>query len=426
MIKSTLKLSLSIIASSILAGCGTPAVIKDVQDKPVEELNITASENSKPIQLSKIVVKLKRGQHIGAFQVGVFCISQGDLSWRGGRINVNSDDFTDAFKEELEKYSFKTVGDTSALFEDPSSWKSEILIAGLIKDLKANFCYPLAGFGNFSTNKGEAFVKVDWQIYSKLDRAVVHSVETEGASKVTSATKNGNDDLILNAFSQAARNLLADKKFREIVMQGGETVKETTYKSANNIVATPGKSTSLNRDISKWADGVVTIYAGNGHGSGFIIGENLIITNHHVVGEADVVTVKLGHDFETTGKVIAYNSGKDVAAIKIAGSLPKYFSIDRSLPAVGTEVYAVGSPLSDKLNSTVTKGIVSAHREQNNNQLIQTDVNIRPGSSGGPLVTSNGKVVGIAVSGIQIGSAGQGINFFIPIDDALESMDIKY
>lgn len=123
-----------VVLVSLLTGCGTPAVIKKVEDRPVE--NLKASENSKPIQFTKIVVKLKRGEHIGAMQGGLLCVPQGDLNWKGGRISIDSDEFTDAFKEELEKYAFKTVGDTNALFEDPSTWKSEILIAGLIKELK--------------------------------------------------------------------------------------------------------------------------------------------------------------------------------------------------------------------------------------------------------------------------------------------------
>ena len=129
------------IFMAFIAGCaGTASVIKDVGDKQVD--NLKKPESAKPIQFTKIVVKLKRGEHIGAMQGGLMCISQGDINWKGGRVTVDTDDFTDTFKEELEKYDFKTVGDTNALFEDPSSWKSEILVAGLVKELKANICYP--------------------------------------------------------------------------------------------------------------------------------------------------------------------------------------------------------------------------------------------------------------------------------------------
>lgn len=411
---------LPLLLASLLTGCGTPAVIKKVEDRPVE--NLRASENSKPIQFTKIVVKLKRGEHIGAMQAGLLCVPHGDLNWKGGRISIDSDEFTDAFKEELEKYAFKTVGDTNALFEDPSTWKSEILVAGLIKELKANICYPMAGFGNFSSSKGEAFLKVDWQIYSKLDRSIVHSVTTEGSAKTDDAIAGGDTVAVINAFAQASRNLLADNKFREIVSKGGETIKETSYKSGDSIVISTGSSKPLGSSPEEWVSGVVTVFAGRGHGSGFVISDNLILTNHHVVGESNSVAVKFNNGLQVVGKVIASNSGRDVAIVKVDATLPKHFRLSRAVPAVGTDVYAIGSPLDEKFQSTVTRGIISGIREENKKMLIQSDVNIRPGNSGGPLVDKSGAVVGIAVSGLVINNVAQGINFFIPIDDALKSL----
>ena len=419
------NLLISCVATAALAGCGTSAVIKEVKDKPVQELDLKASSNSKPIQLSKVVVKLKRGEHIGALQGGLLCVPQADLQWKGGRLNIDSDEFTEAFKEELEKFSFKTVGDGNALFEDPSSWKSEILVAGLVKDLKSNVCFPLAGFGNFSSSKGEAFIKVEWQIYSKLDRSVVHAVTTEGAFKSTETQEGGIDPIVLNAFAQSARNLLADEKFRSIVVRGGETVKQTTFKTVDGVVITPGKSKAFDARTEDWIDGVVTVFAGRGHGSGFAIGENLLLTNHHVVGDSNKVVVKMGSGFEVKGEVIAHNSGLDVAVVRLDASLPKHFRLQRSLPAVGTDVYALGSPVSDQLRASLTRGVVSGIRNEVGKTLIQSDVNVLKGSSGGPLLNKDGEAIGITVSGLMVNGAAQGINFFIPIKDALDSMGVK-
>lgn len=419
---SITKWAVSLIGAALLSACGTPAVIKNVQDSNVEDLK--AAESSKPIQFTKVVVKLKRGEHVGAMQGGLLCVPQSDLTWKGGRISIDSDEFTDAFKEELEKFSFKTVGDTNALFEDPSTWKSEILVAGLVKDLKANICYPMAGFGNFSSAKGEAFLKVDWQIYSKLDRSVVHSVTTEGASKDNEAVAGGDTIAVLNAFSQATRNLLADAKFRELVSKGGQTLKDTTYKSGESLVLAASSSKPVQDEPSEWADAVVTVFAGRGHGSGFVISDNLIMTNHHVVGESNSVAIKFSNGVQIIGKVVASNSGRDVALVKIEGSLPKHFKLERTVPAIGSDVYAIGSPLDEKFHSTVSRGIVSGIREEHQKRFIQSDVNVRPGNSGGPLVNKQGQVVGITVSGLVVNNDAQGINFFIPINDALQSMGV--
>jgi len=120
------NLAVAIIGAALLTACGTPAVIKNVQDNNVEDLK--AAESSKPIQFTKVVVKLKRGEHVGAMQGGLLCVPQSDLTWKGGRISIDSEEFTDAFKEELEKFSFKTVGDTNALFEDPSTRSRRLAI----------------------------------------------------------------------------------------------------------------------------------------------------------------------------------------------------------------------------------------------------------------------------------------------------------
>ena len=83
------------------------------------------------------------------------------------------------------------------------------------------------------------------------------------------------------------------------------------------------------------------------------------------------------------------------------------------------------APQRRDLSATLARGVVSNIRKEGQKTLIQSDVNVLSGNSGGPLVNGNGEVVGITVSGIQVNKAAQGINFFIPIKDALDSMNIK-
>jgi S1-C subfamily serine protease len=404
----------------ILSACGTKSVIKNVEDRDVKQLQ--GNEKSKPIQFSKVVIKLKRGEHVGQFQAGVLCLGRGDIYWKGGRLTVDSEEFTDTFKDELEKNGFKTVGDANALFDDASTWKSEVLVAGLVKDLRVNICYPMTGFSDPSSSKGEAFLKVDWQIYSKLDRSVVYSVSSEGSGKQNESMVGGDNMAVLNAFSQATRNLLADEEFRSIVERGGKTVKDTTYKAGESIVLATASAKPVGTSPKEWTDAVVTVFAGRGHGSGFVVSDNLIMTNHHVVGDSNSVVIKFSTGLQIIGRVVASNSGRDVALVRIDGTFPKYLKLGRTLPAVGSEVYAIGSPLDEKYSATISKGIVSGIRDSDDKKFIQSDVNIQPGNSGGPLIGSDGAVVGITVSGLFKGGSSTGINFFIPIDDALKVM----
>ena len=96
-------------------------------------------------------------------------------------------------------------------------------------------------------------------------------------------------------------------------------------------------------------------------------------------------------------------------------------------PDVAAEVYAVGSPKGEQYSTTITKGIVSAYRTQDDLQLIQSDAAIHGGSSGGAMVDRFGNVVAVSVSGLTVTAdkMGSSINFFIPIADALKFLAIE-
>lgn len=155
-------------------------------------------------------------------------------------------------------------------------------------------------------------------------------------------------------------------------------------------------------------------------GSGFIIDkEGHIVTNNHVIAEADQIKVKLFDEQEFDAKVIGRDPKTDLALIKIDGAkdLKPLPLGDSDKLKVGTWVVAVGSPFG--LEQTVTAGIVSAKGRIIGagpyDDFIQTDASINPGNSGGPLVDMGGRVVGINTA---IVASGQGIGFAIPVDMA--------
>lgn len=163
---------------------------------------------SRPVMFRKLVVKIPRGEVIGKIQAGLACVNHSTLTWRGGRAVVPDEDFGEVLREELIAAGYMVVGDPPALFEDPSAWKAEYLVAGLIRDVKANVCYPWGGFGNFTTAKGEAWVDVEWQIYSRRTRSVELRLSTQGTAK-SGEQPDGGIEAIAQAFRAASRNLLA-------------------------------------------------------------------------------------------------------------------------------------------------------------------------------------------------------------------------
>jgi len=165
-------------------------------------------------------------------------------------------------------------------------------------------------------------------------------------------------------------------------------------------------------------------------GSGFIIdSRGLIVTNNHVVENADKIIVKLKNGDEFDAKVVGTDANTDLALLEIeAGrSLPSLDLGDSDDLKVGEWVVAIGSPFG--LEQTVTAGIVSAKGRVIGagpyDDFIQTDASINPGNSGGPLVNLAGEVVGINTAII---ASGQGIGFAIPANLArniLEQLETR-
>jgi serine protease Do len=163
-----------------------------------------------------------------------------------------------------------------------------------------------------------------------------------------------------------------------------------------------------------------------GAGSGFIVSpDGVILTNAHVVRDADEVTVKLQDRREFRAKVLGSDPKTDVAVLKIdAKNLPVVPLGNTRNLQVGEWVLAIGSPFG--LESTVTAGVVSAKgRTIDNNgvQFIQTDVAVNPGNSGGPLFNTRGEVVGINSQIFSQTGGYQGLSFAIPIDVAVRIKD---
>lgn len=158
-----------------------------------------------------------------------------------------------------------------------------------------------------------------------------------------------------------------------------------------------------------------------GVGSGFIIsGDGYVLTNAHVVEGADEVFVTLTDKREFKAKIIGADRRTDVALVKIEGAnLPRLTMGDSTKLRVGEWVIAIGSPFG--LENTVTAGIVSANSRDTGDYLplIQTDVAVNPGNSGGPLINMRGEVIGIN-SQIYSRSGGyMGISFAVPIGEAM-------
>ena len=168
-----------------------------------------------------------------------------------------------------------------------------------------------------------------------------------------------------------------------------------------------------------------------GLGSGVIIDESgLILTNNHVTRQGDVLTVRLYDGREYEAELLGADEATDIAVLRIdADGLQAAPLADSDAIEVGEWVLAIGSPFG--LEQTVTAGIVSAKSRQLPGaeegamfqEFIQTDASINPGNSGGPLVTLEGKVVGINTAIVSASRQSAGLGFAVPANIARAVME---
>ena len=161
-------------------------------------------------------------------------------------------------------------------------------------------------------------------------------------------------------------------------------------------------------------------------GSGVIIEKGgLILTNNHVIKDADEITVKFANKEEAKGKVVGTDPKTDLAVIRVSTKedLPVVALGDSDALHVGQWAIAIGNPFG--LDHTLTVGVISATGRSEvgiaaYENFIQTDASINPGNSGGPLLNIRGEVIGINTA---IVASGQGIGFAIPVNMARKVMD---
>ena len=193
-----------------------------------------------------------------------------------------------------------------------------------------------------------------------------------------------------------------------------------TPKSAPKAPPKPG-APAPNGGVDTSDDGAEDGPAAMASGSGFFISsDGYIVTNNHVIADADTITVKLNDKRELKARVVGRDEGTDLAVIKVDGKdFPFVTFENKAKPRVGDWVIAVGNPFL--LGGTATAGIVSAYgRDIGDNfvDYLQIDAPINRGNSGGPTFDIYGRVIGVNTAIFSPSGGSVGIGFAIPADIA--------
>jgi serine protease Do len=234
-----------------------------------------------------------------------------------------------------------------------------------------------------------------------------------------------NDFKLKNEETQGIINELSGS-----IISTQESLSETQSSFESKISAIKAEtSADFSGIIEDAVQAVVTIRTDVSQGTGFIItNDGYLVTNYHVIDGARYADALTSDQVSKQLTLVGYSSGMDIALLKISGSYNSIEFDNSDNIRIGEKVIAIGNPLG--LSFSVTEGIVSAvHRKIQNSpgEYVQTDAALNSGNSGGPLINTNGKVIGInnfKVTGDNIGFALESDFIIQSINDiALEELN---
>ena len=395
---------------------------------PVTVAALASGEKARSVEFARIVLHPKDGE---AWAVVYFSQEMLDpsrpgpstqfLTWNSGKMDAETSSFGRIFAEELRSAGFAAVGGDS-LFDDSNAGSAELKVGVLIDDIKGRFCLDCPSLFHPKDVPANVVMAAHWQVYSSLDRKVIAKVDTAGGINAKAKLQDSVMPAVFGAFRENVRLLLASEEFRRVVT--------APVGSGAAPAATPQSTIALDirgatASVPQAAKSVAVVYAADGSGSGFLVSaDGLLLTNQHVVGGSKYVKLKWADGSETLGEVIRADARRDVALVKTEAKARAPLALRHGAVQQGETVFAIGTPLEDRLQNTMTKGIVSATRTYEGQPFIQSDVGVTHGNSGGPLIDEKGAVIGLTVMGLHPDES-KSLNLFIPIDDALRALAVK-
>jgi S1-C subfamily serine protease len=371
------------------------------------------------------------GAHLGYHHDGLLKVRQSSVYLTSDLLARWSQGLRDHGTEMLRNAGYR-LHSISPLFAQVQRYAGvQHALAGRITALSVNTFGALAG------GKTQVAISIDWEVLDVSSRDVVYRRESTGEAAVGGTSGAA----ISHAFQAAFLTLLQDPN-----LVGA--FKPRSVPAAQEFRAVPGvwtrpppspnavltirrgdlKPFAARSGLERALKATMTLVGDRAGGSAFLITRSgLALTNYHVIAGQRSLEARFADGRRFAVRVLRADSVVDAALIEVAcDSQCTTLELDPALAVeVGAEVYALGTPLSEDLTNTVTRGIISAIRLDHGTSLLQTDAAINPGNSGGPLIDATSGL-GYGIVTFKVTGRAEGLGFGVAIPDALRVLGVRY
>ena len=381
-----------------------------------------ALAGSQSVQCGAVNVRVKGGDKMGNLIIGR---ENEEILYFGKSLDVDADHLRSNVNSSLKDLGY-TVPSSEGKSVFSTGSNSRYTLQGEMRDVKYDI-YASNQYEFRAHYETRCAVEVTWKLVGP-NRQTVYEHKDAGSSV---KFEKGGSAAFEDAFENSLFAFLAGKEVATALAKPAGTsaaaAAEADKPTAVTLHRAAPQKGATGTGVSLAAKGVVIIETTDGHGSGCIIStDGYIVTNAHVVGQEEQVKVLMADGLQAKGQVVRVNAEMDLALIKIdADGLSAFQLPATSAVEIGTDVYAIGTPADKELGQTITKGIISGRRKIEGHTLLQTDVSINGGNSGGALVSHTGQLLGI-VNAKLVGHGIEGIGFAIPADQVTEALQLKF
>ena len=354
-------------------------------------------------------------------------------------LGIRPEDYMAVFATEAAAAGYAlATSQQGNLFAAQDATRPELEVGAGITALTADGC--AGNVLGFTSNEVKTSITIDWQVFGPLEKQLLFRATGSGQAEVKN--REYSNALVVEAtraaFREDARNILADTNFVSAVKdpKGGPPANSDSLfpEATSSAPATPTqipqlalRTTDFRTQVNELRQQVVTILTPRGTGSGFYVSNNLLLTNQHVIDGYTNVKIKFFGGREIDGRVSSSNGRRDIALIQTESQPVAGLPLRLEPPPETSPVYVIGSPLGKEQEGSISAGIVSGFRNLDFGPMIQSDVGVTFGNSGGPMFDDKGNVIALVDIGLPDDNRNPTqVNLFIPIADALKVLQIDF